>query len=71
MSMPASNREFWCDKFAANLKRDKKNGRYLASLGWQVLVVWECETKNANLLQAKLLRYLTKAKEAKGLDGRI
>ena len=43
--MPKTNIEFWQDKIAANIKRDKSNQDDLAKFGWQVLVVWECDIK--------------------------
>ena len=43
--MPKTNIEFWQDKIAANIKRDKSNQSDLAKMGWQVLVVWECDIK--------------------------
>lgn len=43
--MPKTNVEFWQDKIAANVKRDKSNQNDLVKMGWQVLVVWECEIK--------------------------
>lgn len=43
--MPKTNIEFWQDKIIANIKRDKSNQGDLEKLGWQVLVVWECDIK--------------------------
>jgi len=43
--MPKTNIEFWQDKIAANIKRDKSNQDDLAKLGWRVLIVWECNIK--------------------------
>ncbi len=41
-TMPASNREWWEDKFTANVSRDAKKVRQLLDAGWRVMVVWEC-----------------------------
>ena len=46
-SMPSTNREFWEEKFDRNIKRDKENKKNLQQLGWQVLIVWECELNDA------------------------
>jgi len=43
--MPKTNVEYWQDKITANIKRDKSNQDDLAKLGWQSLVVWECDIK--------------------------
>ena len=41
-STPSSNRDFWLEKFAANVQRDKQVKVLLRKLGWRSLVVWEC-----------------------------
>jgi DNA mismatch endonuclease, patch repair protein len=42
-STPKSNVDFWEKKFAENVERDHRSIRQLESLGWRVLVAWECE----------------------------
>lgn len=42
---PKSNIKFWEDKIKRNRQRDFLNYRRLRSLGWEVLVVWECQLK--------------------------
>lgn len=41
---PSSNTNFWNAKFERNVERDRKNILALQKLGWNVIVVWECET---------------------------
>lgn len=43
---PKSRSKFWGTKFDENIERDRRNLRDLARLGWIVLVVWECETRD-------------------------
>jgi DNA mismatch endonuclease (patch repair protein) len=40
---PKSNREWWEEKLAANVARDRRTDRDLAELGWTVVRVWEHE----------------------------
>jgi len=42
---PSTRKDFWEDKFRANVERDERKIRELEKSGWRVLVVWECETK--------------------------
>lgn len=42
---PSSNTEYWVPKINSNVERDYTNTSKLESLGWKVLVVWECELK--------------------------
>ena len=57
-STPKTRTEFWVDKFDANERRDAAAIEALEALGWQVLVVWECETRRPELLEKTLSRYL-------------
>jgi DNA mismatch endonuclease (patch repair protein) len=42
---PSSNREYWVPKIERNAARDARNQQALKDLGWNVLVVWECQLK--------------------------
>ena len=42
---PKTNTEFWQNKRTGNVERDRRNMRKLRSDGWQVLVIWECWTR--------------------------
>jgi DNA mismatch endonuclease (patch repair protein) len=57
-SMPTTNGEFWLAKFARNVERDARCERELQSAGWEVLVVWECQAKDADALQLLLGAFL-------------
>lgn len=43
---PKSRVKFWREKFARNVARDKRAANELKSLGWNVAVIWECESKD-------------------------
>jgi len=51
---PTTRTEFWNKKLDGNMERDLRNRRLLVDLGWNVLVVWECETRDREQLAAKL-----------------
>jgi DNA mismatch endonuclease (patch repair protein) len=55
---PATRQEYWLPKFARTVERDKKNQEELRQKGWNVAVVWECETKNASKLASDLIRII-------------
>lgn len=48
---PKTHSEYWNKKLDRNIQRDKENYSKLEQIGWNVIVVWECETKKANLPQ--------------------
>jgi len=45
-TIPVNNHEFWVQKFADNARRDEHAVKELSALGWNVLKIWECQTKN-------------------------
>ncbi|KZB54990.1 very short patch repair endonuclease [Thalassospira xiamenensis] len=48
-TMPSTRRAFWEKKLLGNVARDRKRIEELESLGWRVLVVWECELTKARV----------------------
>lgn len=55
---PKSNRQFWENKFRENTARDARQLRELTTLGWRALIIWECETRNPEVLSERLRREL-------------
>lgn len=43
--LPRSNLDYWRPKLEGNVRRDAEKDEALRTLGWRVLVVWECELK--------------------------
>lgn len=44
---PSSNQEYWIPKIQRNVDRDQRNISELRNLGWNVIIIWECELKKA------------------------
>lgn len=42
---PKNNAEFWQTKIESNVARDRQKEAQLIALGWNVIVVWECQLK--------------------------
>jgi DNA mismatch endonuclease (patch repair protein) len=57
---PRSNESYWHPKLARNVARDAKHAAALAAGGWNVLIIWECETKDSAKLTRRLCRFLGK-----------
>src|SRR3954464_13721261 len=55
---PKSNREYWVPKLERNKTRDGRDIETLKIGGWQCLVIWECETRNEELLKKRLTAFL-------------
>ena len=63
---PRSRVRFWTEKFRQNVARDRRTEDALRSLGWQVLVIWECETRDDAAVAHRLKDFL----RAADIDGR-
>lgn len=59
---PKAHAEYWNRKISKNIERDEINQRKLLDLGWNVIVIWECETKDRGVLRERL-NCLFKSKE--------
>ncbi|WP_316228737.1 very short patch repair endonuclease [Bradyrhizobium sp. SZCCHNR1045] len=55
---PKSNTTFWNSKLKRNKERDAEQLAALANSGWEVLTIWECETRDVNLLERRLHNFL-------------
>ena len=42
---PKTRTEFWTSKFSSNVHNDRKNIEKLEEMGYQVIIIWECEIK--------------------------
>lgn len=43
--LPETRKDFWKNKINATKARDKSNQEALRSMGWKVIIIWECEIK--------------------------
>jgi DNA mismatch endonuclease (patch repair protein) len=55
---PKSNTGYWYPKLTRNKERDAEHIVALEALGWEVLTIWECETKNLNAVKKRLKAFL-------------
>lgn len=58
--LPKSKLDFWLPKLEQNRKRDIRIRKELEQIGWQVLVVWECQLNNCSIIASKITKFLTK-----------
>jgi len=56
--IPKSRIEYWEPKLEENRKRDEKALAQLDALGWKVLVIWQCELRNLEHLEKKIVEFL-------------
>ena len=55
---PKSRQDYWQDKFAKNVARDRRNAALLEDDGWDVFVAWECEVDSDETLLQRLMEFL-------------
>lgn len=46
--LPKSRKGYWEPKLRRNVERDAENQKALVKLGWEVMIVWECETRECH-----------------------
>ena len=56
--IPGTRIEYWKPKLDGNRRRDEANRRKLVDLGWRILVIWECETRDMQALSDRVRRFL-------------
>lgn len=56
--MPKSRVEFWRGKLEGNARRDGRNERALRRVGWGVMTIWECQTRDLARLATRIGRFL-------------
>jgi DNA mismatch endonuclease (patch repair protein) len=61
--LPKSHLEFWLMKLEGNSERDGRFLCELKQLGWSVLVIWECELQNKEVLANRIKEFLESAEQ--------
>lgn len=50
--IPTSRRDYWIAKLHANVDRDQRATEQLVAMGWRVMCVWECATRNRDTVKS-------------------
>ena len=56
---PKANAQYWRAKIARNRARDARSLEALEAMGWDVLIVWECDLRDGPTLAIRLRSYLS------------
>jgi DNA mismatch endonuclease (patch repair protein) len=56
---PKTRQEFWLEKFASNVARDRRARSELKRMDWAVFTVWACELKKPDKLTERLNDFLS------------
>jgi DNA mismatch endonuclease (patch repair protein) len=56
--VPRSNTGYWLPKLERNKRRDTEQHAALYELGWERLVIWECEVKVPDKLKQRIVKFL-------------
>lgn len=56
--LPGSREEYWRPKLLRNVERDRQHQEQLHALGWDSLIIWECETGDVDRLERLLQGFL-------------
>lgn len=56
--VPKTRTDFWQQKFAKNRERDQRLLTAARQLGWECLVIWECEVDDTAAMSKRLTRFV-------------
>lgn len=59
---PSMNVKFWQEKFKQNIARDRNTEKRLNALGWNLIVVWGCETTPSQFPPKSILDFVKEHK---------
>jgi DNA mismatch endonuclease (patch repair protein) len=51
---PRTRADFWSEKRHESVRRDERKKQLLLALGWRVVTIWECETRDRKALLSLL-----------------
>jgi len=54
--IPKSRQEYWKPKLKKNKDRDLKNEKKLKELGWNLIVLWECNCRTDDMIKKEVSR---------------
>lgn len=52
---PSTNTDFWVAKLNANVERFERQSKALRAAGWHVFVVWECEMRDLDAVERRIV----------------
>jgi DNA mismatch endonuclease (patch repair protein) len=58
-ALPKTREDFWRRKLERNAARDHKAIEALLDLGWNSCIIWECETKDPDVLKSRITAFMT------------
>lgn len=61
--LPKSRRDFWIPKLNGNRERDLRNHRALREMGFQVMVIWECQIQEPEMMRRRVVQFLERGEQ--------
>ena len=56
--LPKTNLAYWQPKLSGNVARDRRAKNALHRMGWDVLVIWQCQLINEQIIRKKVRTFL-------------
>ena len=63
-TVPKTRTEYWVPKLARNRERDAAHAERLLTMGWEAMVVWECEMKDMASVTSRVFAFLGPTRSA-------
>jgi DNA mismatch endonuclease (patch repair protein) len=56
--LPKGRQDFWVPKLEENRRRDLDSQDQVRQMGWQIMIIWECEIRDLPTIESKLREFL-------------
>ena len=56
--LPKGRQDFWIPKLESNKRRDSENQDKVRQMGWQTMVIWECELRDVSAVRKRIQHFL-------------
>jgi DNA mismatch endonuclease (patch repair protein) len=56
--LPKGRQDFWVPKLDENKRRDLETREKVRQMGWESLVIWECELKNPAMIEEEIRNFM-------------
>lgn len=70
-TLPKTNYNFWKNKIEGNIQRDKRNYEQLKKLGWNIIIIWQCELNNREKIEKNIDKLISILKNNETLTKNI
>lgn len=66
--LPKTRTSYWLEKINKNMQRDSRNQKGITAMGWQYIIIWECQLKEKEKVALAIQIFLDEANTTSHLN---